>query len=471
MRSPPTTPHIRAYTRPGGKEHVYSRGEDAALRNAVRNSKTIGDFWVEAPGLQQRWDTIAQMAAAERVLDGPAIIAAPEVTVAVAQTVLDAQVTEATVRRGAMACLPPGSDDWYHAKAYNQVRLYVRTIAEPELAASLRTAIMDSNIKDVNGVHNQKCFAIIFDASMHGEAGSNAMYRHPPLTESRVKKLIGSVLAARSNCVDTCVPDDGDVYMIFDGGRKIGDKLLFSAFSSNIDTDTPSRRAKPLEVSIKTVTLALDEACVESRKERTRSETQQTGHMFLVTARGLGVPKKLHTKYPSCSSKGEIIFPITLPPLHDPTLFVVPAKDKKDIWGSCRFTDPATPDKSSSDSLELVCHHGYPRAFFQSTFEAYSVIGVCDLTVGSGAAAEACLSLKLPYFGICPSESHSLAVVDWLATRMLAMMADQSSKFYDVNFAKHSSTTAVAPGQLPAKVPSPQSVISSCSLALRACKF
>jgi hypothetical protein len=262
--------------------------------------------------------------------------------------------------------------------------------------------------------------------------------------------------------------------MIFDGGREIGEKLLLNAFSSNTDVDTPNRRAKPLEVTVKPVTLALDEACVEARTERNMGDPHQTGTMYLVTAHGIAVPKKQHSKYPMCSSKGEIIWPISLPPLRDPTLFMVPAKDKKDIWGSYRFAvggpGPAMPEKSSLDSLELVCHHGYPQAFFQSVFEAYSVNGVCDLTMGSGAAAAACLSMKLPYFGVCPSESHSLHVVDWLATRMLAMMADQSSNFYDAKYSKHGSTAVVAPGQLPTKVRSPQSVISpSCNLALHAC--
>ena len=53
------------------------------------------------------------------------------------------------------------------------------------------------------------------------------------------------------------------------------------------------------------------------------------------------------------------------------------------------------------------------------------------MTVGGATATEAALALKLPYFGVCPTELHALKTMDFLADRMLTMMTDQTSNFYD----------------------------------------
>ena len=90
-------------------------------------------------------------------------------------------------------------------------------------------------------------------------------------------------------------------------------------------------------------------------------------------------------------------------------------------------------------------------------FDAFSVAGVCDLSVGGGAAAEAALGRKLPYYGICPTDHHVKAAFDWLASRTLAMMADPSSSFYDVEYAKLRvpvTTSSPAPQKIePEKTP------------------
>ena len=93
------------------------------------------------------------------------------------------------------------------------------------------------------------------------------------------------------------------------------------------------------------------------------------------------------------------------------------------------------PDDASAttatEASEPVCFHGLPAAFYKDVFEAHSVSGICDLTVGGATATEAALALKLPYFGVCPTELHALKTMDFLADRMLTMMTDQASNFYD----------------------------------------
>ena len=122
----------------------------------------------------------------------------------------------------------------------------------------------------------------------------------------------------------------------------------------------------------------------------------------------------------------------------------MPAKKKKAVWGPHRLSvtsGQALDDTSAAagaDAVEPVCYHGLPMAFFKEVFEAHSVNGICDLTVGGATATEAALALKLPYFGICPTEVHAMKTMDFLAERMMSMMADQTSNFYDPEMVKAS---------------------------------
>ena len=137
----------------------------------------------------------------------------------------------------------------------------------------------------------------------------------------------------------------------------------------------------------------------------------------------------------------------------------MPAKDKKAIWGPHRLSvGGATPDDASTnataETLEPVCFHGLPATFYKDVFEAHSVSGICDLTVGGATATEAALALKLPYFGVCPTELHALKTMDFLADRMLAMMTDQTSHFYDPEMVtKHDPTTPKPTPPKPAPMP------------------
>jgi hypothetical protein len=186
--------------------------------------------------------------------------------------------------------------------------------------------------------------------------------------------------------------------------------------------------------------------------------------MYMVTSKGLNVPSRSYPDYPSCTPKDDLIMPIQLPSHSDPTIFTVPPQDKATIWGPYRPTTAATATSAASATTETVtrepvCYHGMSKTFYNSVFDALSVAALCDLSVGGGAAADAALARKLPYYGICPTEHHVKAAQDCLAERALAMMADSNSSFYDAEYAKlrvrsaTDTSSSAATGPTPSPVP------------------
>jgi len=419
------------------QELVYGRNEDAALRNAVRHSKTAAEFLAETSTLNDLWEKVKQQVEDEQFKGAAPPTHVPSQSAEESRKADDKQQLEDTIRRGVCHSVEPKSAEWYRARAYQQVRRYIRLIAEPDMGSTLKTEILTSNIKDIKGITGRKCVAILFDSTCHGEAASNPMFRLPPLGESRVRKLLTATLSARGNDLATPTPLEGDVYMLFDGGRGMSaETTLLCPFRNTADTESTSRRSsKGPDVNVKRVSLVFDETSILQKRERQKNEhVTQTSAMFLVTVNGVKVPRKDYTLYKGFSNRGDAISPIVLQTTGQ---FLVPAKDKKAIWGPHRLSVGGTtpPDDASAaaatEASEPVCFHGLPAAFYKDVFEAHSVSGICDLTVGGATATEAALALKLPYFGVCPTELHALKAMDFLADRMLTMMTDQASNFYD----------------------------------------
>ena len=441
------------------QEYVYGRGEDASLRAALKQGKGAAEFWVDTQPLVERWDKVKKLAEEEqRQRRGtPPPESTPKESDSFTQQLeKEKREMEETIRRGVVLALEPKSVEWFRARAYQQVRRYIRLLVEPDVAATLKTELRNSFFKDIKGIDGRKCVIILFDSACHGEAAISPMSRLPPLSELRVRKLVASVISAR-NTESATTPLEGDVYMLFDGGRgPVAETILLSPFSSNSDAaESTSHRSNKMDVNIKRVSLVFDEASILKRRERQRSEhVTQTSTMYVVTADGLKVPRKDYSKYPGFSNRGSAISPIVLPTLDQQ--LTVPAKDKKAIWGPHRGpicqSEDSTADHSNSEAIEPVCFHSLPVSFYKDLFETHFAVGVIDLTVGSATATEAALALKLPYFGICPTEFHACKVIDFLAERMLSMMSDQTSSFYDPESTPKKPLSTMTPTSVPPNV-------------------
>lgn len=124
------------------QEYVYGRSEDPTLRNALRQGKSAGDFLGEASALTERWEKVKKQVAEEQFQRG---VAPPRDTDS--EQALDQLRTsqkeqlEETIRRGVLHALEPKSAEWFRARAYQQVRRYIRLVAEPDIGTTLKTEI------------------------------------------------------------------------------------------------------------------------------------------------------------------------------------------------------------------------------------------------------------------------------------------------------------------------------------------
>ena len=90
---------------------------------------------------------------------------------------------------------------------------------------------------------------------------------------------------------------------------------------------------------------------------------------------------------------------------------------------------------------EPVCFGTFPVTFYKAILNGYMLKTVLDLTVGSGAFAQACLltrcgHAKVSYFGICLSEAHMNAIRERLVHFVLKQMITEGSPLYVVKCAE-----------------------------------
>ena len=441
----------------------------------MRLTKSAPEVWAEADTWRPRWEAIELAAKTEKIANGeavPSAVADDAAAAAARDAANAAHQIEETVRGGILHMLQEKSLPWYRACAYRAVRTYISLAPEPELASVLKTNIMNCPLQEIRctTTANRKCVLFLVDGTTIGEAPNHPMWRFPQLQEGRVRKLVSSALAARNGGMDTCKPCDGDVFLLFDGGRQ-SEAILLTPFRITMNEvdgmSGGSKKRAALEGDVHRVTLAFTETSVRARRVRVRGDfdLKQTATMYMVTAAGLKVQATSYPEYPGCTPKGDLIMPIQLTSHSDPTTFNVRPQDKAAIWGIHRpgmggvASQQETP--TAGEEKEPVCFHGMSKTFFNSVFDALRVAGVCDLSVGGGAAAEAALARKIPYYGICPTEHHVKAAQDWLAERALAMMADPSSSFYDAGYAKVRVQSATAPSTVTSPTPGPTPIAVS----------
>ncbi len=228
---------------------LHSNGTtDAQLRQAMRLTKSAPEVWGETDAWRPRWEAIEPAAKQEKIANGEAVssvVPDEAASAAVRDAASAARHLEENVRGGILHVLEEKTLPWYRACAYRAVRTYISLAPEPEIASVLKTNIMNSPLKDIRGAINRKCVVFLFDATTIGEAPNHAAWRFPPLNEGRVRKLLSSALGARNGGADTCVPCEGDVFLLFDGGRS-SESILLTPFRigiSDVDGMVGSRKS------------------------------------------------------------------------------------------------------------------------------------------------------------------------------------------------------------------------------------
>ena len=58
--------------------------------------------------------------------------------------------------------------------------------------------------------------------------------------------------------------------------------------------------------------------------------------------------------------------------------------------------------------IEPTFYHFLPKVVYDNALSSWSIAGVLDLSPGQGELAKSSLERRLPYVGICLSETHSV---------------------------------------------------------------
>ncbi len=155
----------------------------------------------------------------------------------------------------------------------------------------------------------------------------------------------------------------------------------------------------------------------------------ETGHMV---HRGALVLPERQGKYFPGSNQGTSIPEVTLPTVEQELKMI--CKKKREIYTS-RFrknTSGATTKqaKRNDNTIEMFTF-GHKSIFvWLELLHRFFVDGVLDYTIGSGVFAEACLSMKVHYFGMAMSAAHKRMIESRMQWAAIRYMCDPSVKLH-----------------------------------------
>ena len=83
-------------------------------------------------------------------------------------------------------------------------------------------------------------------------------------------------------------------------------------------------------------------------------------------------------------------------------------KDDDDEDAAGGEEDGNGADGRKETDVEPTFYHFLPKVVYDNALSSWSIAGVLDLSPGQGELAKASLERRLPYVGICLSETHSV---------------------------------------------------------------
>lgn len=172
----------------------------------------------------------------------------------------------------------------------------------------------------------------------------------------------------------------------------------------------------------------------------------------MVSAQNLAVPERQRLHYSGSNRQG-IIGPVALPAWEDG--WQVDAELKKTIYGSNRvavggateeLADPANLSDTrgrgkpfhkpgGSGSNEPFTYQSMGRVFYEELIHSLNLKGIIDLSFGDGLFAKACISLRVPYFGVAMTDAHVKHGVDEVVAWQLELLRTEGQDMYDAQCA------------------------------------
>ena len=136
----------------------------------------------------------------------------------------------------------------------------------------------------------------------------------------------------------------------------------------------------------------------------------------------------------------------------------VPYKTKLAYYGEARIdVGGASPAASKDDPVpkpaELVpqCYHSMSADLYDEIIHSYCLTAIIDLTCNDGILAEVCVRKRMPYMGVCLSDTHKEAIEKRVCDRTFHNFQEEGDLYQAelVEFGKKrkaSEETASTPG-------------------------
>ena len=283
--------------------------------------------------------------------------------------------------------------------------------------------------------------AVIFASSTFGESDSRPRYRLPPLNPDLLRQLLEAARGRFDGAIEGDRElDDGDMFLLFDGGRPGVECGLLQYFGAM----TKARRV---------VHLVKDPVSVEARMDRSRNTHMATYNcmeiMHIITRTSPKDSGLKHRHYPG-SFSSNVVGPVILPPHADN--WNLRFGDKKLLYGkgiirvggkfdgplgmevdNDDVTEPAL--KRTDDTIEPVFFHPLPYLLWEDLALAMSWSAVIDLTASDCMLALACVKNGLPYCGVTFTSHHSELFNARLTKLVMEACVTEGDPLYDASFA------------------------------------
>jgi len=424
---------------------IFSTKHDGTLKGILRHTTPFDEMLCNE-AFREEWESICNGAG---VLSGAAAAAAASAPEAFGsfRLVADCLGDNAAEVIAALSEDEQASLREYEEEARMLVSSMVKLVdGSDNKNQALLTILRESTIGKIRGGIDGYVVAL-YDLKASGEHSKRPSSQPPPLRREHATKMVRAFLRSRlspsTDDIDNHkVPiHSGDMLVFLDGGRPSFHGPLQSGMKGSARTSRTLNLVYSEEALLKRRRLGsqLGKNC--ARGFMTLKQLEQ---VLLVTAEDAAKLGKRANKYFEGSTTGDVLAPIGVPDLQSPIeTWRLTVGEKRHMMGDARSMGQAVTaektvaDGSSSTALVRDDDQVEPMNFEQMLPEVYGEVlyragakAVIDLTCSDGVLAAECLTLSIPYLGMCYSPQHAAALGARLSSVVFRKFVTENSGIY-----------------------------------------
>ena len=423
---------------------MFKRTYDHVLREVSKLSGGIETLFEKDP-IKKEWQEVKALVEAEAVEAKAQEQACSEQTTAGEGGEADAG---GSASAGGLAGLSSdggavadNSSDFLDRLAKEHFQAYIKLIPEPATLAGVELAVRQSSLSAIRGQERRNVFMIMLSADSLAEVAGRAPHRRPPIEIEVLRRLLHGAPLGRGGERESeehpvSIPG-GDVVALHDGGRGQVQAMFPDLWKPTRKSSGTVMKHVAVDVKLRKLTLVMNEETVRQLKARVRGSNAYTlVHTVTLASTAELVPDMCPEKQRSLFSGynvGDALGFINLEMYHQ--VWQADVQKKRDIYGARMVAVSegdaianvaATPPPSTGKGeLEPVFYHQLPPDYYLEVIHSFNVVGVLGLSVGAGQVAKACLTRRIPYLGLCLTETHALELEKHLTSWVKDMMSTE----------------------------------------------